>query len=144
MVYSYLLIKSSIDFESKIGNKPLANLEYNYNFNKLDLETSMFDRTNYRNDEVFKLGNLFSNSFKLNCDLTEDPETDYKDDKVFECGNFIFGNFEAVCRNLLLINSHLIENQDNTISILNFDIIQSSLPLKLVAIDTNFLMSVTK
>lgn len=141
MVYSYLLGKSLIDFKSNVENKPFTNSKYDSNFNKLDLETSIFNKTNYKNNKVFELDNLFSGGFKLNRYTIEDPEIDYEDDKVFEYWNFISSNLKAACHNLLLYNNCLIEDLNDTINIDKFDIMQFNLSFKLVAIDTSFMIN---
>lgn len=123
----------------KIESEPFTSSEYNSNFNKLDLEISISDRTNYKKNKVFKLSNLFSGSPKLDCHLTKNLEINYKNNKVFKYGNFISSNFEAAYHNLFLPNSHLIEDLNDTISMAKFDIIRSSPSFKSAAIDANFL-----
>lgn len=54
-----------MNFKLEIKNKFLASLAYISNFDKLELDPSKFDKTNYRDNKIFELSNLFSGTCKI-------------------------------------------------------------------------------
>ena len=54
-----------MNFKLKVKNKPLTSLAYISNLNKLKLNSSKFDKTNYRDNKIFELSNLFFDSDKI-------------------------------------------------------------------------------